>query len=71
MIIMMMAIMMLIMKLMLMRMRNEDGQYNLEKDFNHVIDVNALVDLRPGAVFELFRVFIQSTFSYQLPSANL
>ena len=41
---------------------DEDDENNFEKEFNHVIDVNALV-------FELLWVFIQSTF--QCASANL
>ena len=48
---------------------DEDGEHNLEIELNHVIDVNALVDLRAEAVLELFWVFIQSTF--QCASANL
>ena len=41
---------------------DEYGEYNPEIGLNHVIGANALVDLRTGAVFELFWVFIQSTF---------
>ena len=46
---------------------DEDDENNFEKEFNHVIDVNALVDLRPGLFLNYSGSLFRAHFSVPVP----